>query len=276
MFFLFSSALNAFARNNGAILFEPINLTAEYQEVVFGEYSNFDYSNLLSGGWIEFEGMSSWLPIYFGQGIDPDIDEPAELELANVYNITLREGEVSWEMMTKNHVQYPEGHPCWLPSGAPYWGEWSGYYSHASMNVFFAGPTVGYYLTYDSEITVSWESNEDLRLILGDTHVYDEIDCFTGRNRTSTSMGAGYRVTLPAGMHTRTFRMSDFRQPNIGSPDWFSPQYVYELDVNKVEMLSFSAIAPSGQIQPPNTIVKTTNVRLTQLEVKGVEWRCCE
>jgi len=47
--FLFSSALNAFARNNGAILLEPINLTAEYQEVVFGEYRESGHS--LIGTW---------------------------------------------------------------------------------------------------------------------------------------------------------------------------------------------------------------------------------
>ena len=258
----------------GNVMIGSLDVTDLYVEYVLrgGTIIVGDSINLLTGAWIH--GIeSAWFPVYFGQEGANDFDEPAELELASVWVHSIANQNISWEMMTKNHVQYPEWHPCWLPSGAPYWGEWHGYYSYASMNVFFAGQTVGYYLTEDFEITVSWESDEDLRLVLGDTHEFYEQHCYTGRNRTSESEGAGYRVTLPAGMHTQTFRMSDFRQPSTSAPDWFDPRYIYPLDVRKVSMLSFSAIAPSGQIQPPNTTVKTTNVRLTRLEVKGVEWR---
>jgi uncharacterized protein YjdB len=241
--------------------------------------------DLLRGTWIYGDPYAipptttAWFPMYFGQtpkSGDPILDEPAELELANVKNITIAEQNVSWTMETRNYVQYPESHPCWKPAGSPYWGEWSGYYSHASMNIFFAGPTVGYYLTENFEITVSYESDTDINLVLTDKHEFaGQYNCFiTDRLETSFSTGTAYRVRMGAGAHTVTFKKSDFRQPNTGAPDYMMPDYLYALNLNKVESLSFAAIATNGEpSDAPGSIVKMTNVRITQLMVKGVEWR---
>jgi len=240
--------------------------------------------NLLAAEWIYGEtgdpaaDTSAWFWVYFGQDQENDkLDEPAELELADVTVNDIKIGEVSWSMKNLPSVAFPNDNPCWRPSGNPDWGEWQGYYSHASMNVFFAGPTVGYYLTDDFEIEVTWTSNEALRLVLSDTHVYTgQAHCFSGEDRTSSTQGTGYRVTLPAGTHTQTFRKSDFRQPSTDTPDFMAASYVYTLDPKKVEAIAFSAIAPGQGVLPtptPNVDgAKTTNVRLTQVIVRNLEW----
>ena len=275
--------LNEWFDENGSsvglagVYFGPVNSNTDLS----GALTPLPQLNLLDSMWIygenkdPAEDTSAWFPVYYGQGIDPDLDEPLTVDgvdlKAYVNNIVKKVDDVvSWSMEIGNHAQYPVGHPCRTNS------QWDGFWPHANMSVYFAGPTVGYFLTDDFQITLTWKANESITLVLGDTIKFEKddkplLDCREEKQLTSSSTGAGYRVILPArplGGDT-TLTKEDFNQPRVGAPDWRLADYTYDFDAGSVVMLSFGAFSNDHN----SNRNKPTNVEITRLEIKNVAWR---